>query len=122
MNEIEKLEKERDRLIRDGNRLKAQDAIFKSFLNTGTYGWLGSRWAKWNYYEGAMAITEAGQKIIKEFNKQTEKLGGKVVRTDTDGSLIIVPKEYQENEETETQFIKVVEKKVNELIDEGDLL
>ena len=101
----------------EAKRYDAAQNELKVLLNTGSYGWLGWQWGKFNYYEGAALITQWGQKIIKKFNEQTEALGGQVVRTDTDGSLIIVPQEYRGSEENELKFIKLVEEEVNIWLD-----
>lgn len=98
-------------------RLSGQDGALKLTLNTCAYGFIGWQWGKFNYYEGASLITEWGQKVIKKFNEQTEVLGGQVIRTDTDGSLIIVPEQYRGSEESELEFIKLVEEEVNQWLD-----
>jgi len=103
----------------DGARINALQNEQKVILNTASYGWLGSPWTKWNYYDGAESITKHGQLVIKEFNRNVEKMGGKLIKTDTDGSLIIPPKEFQGSHEIELEFVKLIESKVNKwLVDE----
>ncbi|HSH24993.1 MAG TPA: 3'-5' exonuclease [Massilibacterium sp.] len=98
-------------------QLKAQDGGYKVLLNS-LYGFCSWQWGKFNYYKGAALTTEWGQLVAKQMNKEAEVLGGQVVRTDTDGSLIIVPKEYQSSKEKETEFIKLVENNVNKWLEE----
>lgn len=107
---IEEEEKGNEKLAK---QLKAQDGQYKIFLNTGRYGWLGSQWEKFNYYEGARKITEWGRKVIKKVNEGAEKFNGQVLKCDTDGSLIIVPEKYRGSKEKETEFIKIIEDYVN---------
>lgn len=94
-------------------QLKAQDGQYKIFLNTGRYGWLGSQWEKFNYYEGARTITKWGRRVIKKVNEGAREFGGIVLKCDTDGSLIIVPEKYRGSKESETEYIKKIEKYVN---------
>lgn len=97
-------------------KFKANDGAIKIFLN-GFYGWLAWAYGDFNYYEGAEQVTSWGRKIAKRMNYEAELLGAKVLRTDTDGSLIIVPTEFRGSEETELRFIKIVEKNLNIWLD-----
>ena len=97
-------------------RLNGEQNALKLILNS-CYGFLGYQWGNFNYYKGASDTTEWGRKIAKQMNIEAEKLGGKVVRTDTDGSLVIVPQEFRGDTSSEMKFIKMVEDKVNEWLE-----
>ena len=97
-------------------RLNGEQNALKIILNS-FYGFLGYQWGNFNYYKGASDTTEWGRKIAKQMNIESEKLGGKVIRTDTDGSLVIVPQEFRGNTSSEMKFIKMVEDKVNEWLE-----
>lgn len=100
---------------------KMYDAIqneMKILLNTASYGWLGWQWGKYNYYDGAELITEWGQRVIKKVNEQAQVLGGQPIKTDTDGSLVIVPERFRDDPDGENKFIKLVEDNVNKWLEE----
>lgn len=92
---------------------KAKDGALKILLNTGAYGWLGWAYGMFNDYNEAERITKWGQKVIKKVNESAEVLGGKVLKCDTDGSLIIVPEKYRGSKESETEYIKEIEVLLN---------
>lgn len=88
-----------------------QNAL-KVILNS-MYGFLGFAYGNFNYYKGASLTTEFGREIAKRMNVEIELLGGEVVRTDTDGSLAIVPKQFRGGYESELEFIKLAEENLN---------
>jgi DNA polymerase I len=95
------------------SQLNMEQNAMKVILNS-FYGMLGFEYGNFNYYKGASDTTEWGRKIARRMNIEAETLGGKVIRTDTDGSLVVVPQEFRANIESELQFIKKVEDKLNE--------
>ena len=92
---------------------KAKDSVLKRMLNTASYGWLGWAFGAFNDYSEAEKITEWGQRVIKQVNKSSQNLGAQILKTDTDGTLVIVPDKWKGSEDTETKFIKEVESDVN---------
>jgi len=95
------------------NDAKAVDGSVKVLLNTASYGWIGWSFGAFNDYDEAERITIWGQKSIKRMNYEAEKLNGRVIRSDTDGSLIVVPEQFR-GEDKELEFIGLLEDKVNE--------
>lgn len=97
-------------------RAKAADSSIKLLSNTGSYGWLSWAFGAFNDYDEAERITTWGQKVVKRMNYEAEQLGSRIIRTDTDGSLMTVPQEFR-GDEGELKFIKQIETNLNKWLE-----
>ncbi len=76
----------------------AQQSIYKIYLNTMSYGVLGSGTFPFNYFDGAELITVNGQNVLKCMMAGIEMYGGMVVKFDTDGILCTYPDGFSPEE------------------------
>lgn len=97
-----------------GKKYRALENSLKVFSNTGNYGWLVNQWGKFNDYKAGAKITRWGRRIIKKVNEGIRHYDGTVLRTDTDGSILIVPEQYRGSEDKEKEFVKKVEVYLND--------
>ena len=108
---IAKLKEQADRepdkkeeLLEEASRRKATDGSVKILLNTMSFGWLGWSFGMFNDYDEAERITLGGQKILKDMIRLTEQAGGRPVKADTDGLLLVVPEKYRSSKDKELEF------------------
>lgn len=99
---------------KEGKKYRALEQSLKVFSNTGNYGWLVNQWGKFNDYKAGAEITRWGRRIIKKVNEGIRYYGGTVLRTDTDGTILIVPEKYRGSEDKEKRFVQKVETYLND--------
>lgn len=101
---IEEIENEIVALETEAKRRKATDGSIKQILNTMSFGWLGWTFGSFNDYDEAERITKEGQKIVKRMIAITNDLGGRAIKADTDGVLLVPPPQYQGDEQKELEY------------------
>lgn len=87
---------------------------FKQTINTGSYGYLGWEMGLFNNFDAAEAITRNGRQTLNLMIEANDKFGGKVIKFDTDGMLVLAP-DFVKTDEDEITYIKdYIEPYVNE--------
>lgn len=92
-------------------RLKATDGGLKIYLNTGSFGYVGSEWGLFNDYDEAERITTTGRAVTRKMLEYAQVFDCTIVKWDTDGMLVTVPKKYLNKER---ELANLIEDKVNE--------
>jgi DNA polymerase elongation subunit (family B) len=92
----------------------AQQSIYKIYLNTMSYGVLGSASFPWNFFDGAELITVNGQNVLRCMMRGINNYGGKVIKWDTDGILCTYPQTYEPND-----FLNLIQQHLTKEINDG---
>jgi DNA polymerase elongation subunit (family B) len=85
------------------SRLDAMQSSFKILINS-FYGYLGYVRALFNDFARADAVTQTGQRLLRQMMAFIRSEGGKVIEVDTDG-LFFVPPEGVKTEDGEREFV-----------------
>lgn len=98
------------------NTYDALQSTYKVYLNTMSYGVLGSRSFMWNYYDGAELITRNGKNVLVSMMRGIVENGGDIIKWDTDGILCVYPEFFDGMEQI---FLDQVQEHLNKEIKDG---
>lgn len=100
------------------NMYDALQSTYKVYLNTMSYGVLGSRSFLWNYFDGAELITRNGKNVLVSMMRGIVENGGDIIKWDTDGILCVYPPFFNGMEQV---FLNEVQKHLDNDIKQGNV-